>query len=192
VAGELILSFVPDAEQRLWRTITRTKHQLTRDRVRLQNQLESLLEDAPLKPGTCVSDLLGVSSRRMVWAIAKGQGDPTKQAVLAEETLKATPERLGDALQAAPTLSPLHRQILQLFLERLDLIENQNPDPAPADRQGLARSPAGRVALGRRSRFWSRLVAAGDRRGGTYGSHLPGRAAVGVLGGSLSWPGGIG
>src|SRR5678816_3042894 len=27
-AGELILSFVPKAEQRLWRTMTRTKHQL--------------------------------------------------------------------------------------------------------------------------------------------------------------------
>jgi hypothetical protein len=36
VAGELILSFVADEEQRLWRTMTRTKQQLTRDRVRLQ------------------------------------------------------------------------------------------------------------------------------------------------------------
>ena len=29
VAGELILSFVPDAEQQLWRTVTHTKLQLT-------------------------------------------------------------------------------------------------------------------------------------------------------------------
>ena len=42
VAGELILSFVPGPEQRLWRTMTRAKHQLTRDRVRIHNQLESL------------------------------------------------------------------------------------------------------------------------------------------------------
>jgi transposase len=61
VAGELILSFVPDPEQRLWRTMTRTKHQLTRDRVRIHNQLESLLEDARIKLSGCVSDLLGVS-----------------------------------------------------------------------------------------------------------------------------------
>jgi hypothetical protein len=46
VARELTLSFVPDPEQRLWRTVTRRKYQLTRDRVRLQNQLESLLEEA--------------------------------------------------------------------------------------------------------------------------------------------------
>jgi transposase len=46
VARELTLSFVPDAEQRLWRTVTRKKLQLTRERVRLQNQVESLLEEA--------------------------------------------------------------------------------------------------------------------------------------------------
>ena len=46
VARELTLSFVPGAEQRLWRTVTRKKYQLTRDKVRLQNQLESLLEEA--------------------------------------------------------------------------------------------------------------------------------------------------
>jgi transposase len=64
IAGELIVSFVPDAEQRLWRTMTRAKHQLTRDRVRMHNQIESLLEEARLKLSGWVSDLFGVSSRR--------------------------------------------------------------------------------------------------------------------------------
>ena len=36
-------------EQRMWRTMTRAKHQLTRDRVRIHNQLESLLEDGRIK-----------------------------------------------------------------------------------------------------------------------------------------------
>jgi len=36
VANELVLSFVPDAEQRLWRTVMRTKYQARRNRVRLQ------------------------------------------------------------------------------------------------------------------------------------------------------------
>src|SRR5467141_4235297 len=54
VARELTLSFVPDAEQRLWRTVTRGKYQLTRDRVRLQNQLESLLEEAHIKLSSLV------------------------------------------------------------------------------------------------------------------------------------------
>ena len=42
VAQELVLSFVPDSEQRLWRTVVRRKYQLTCHRVRWQNQLESL------------------------------------------------------------------------------------------------------------------------------------------------------
>ena len=45
LADELILSFVPDAEQRMWRTLTRSKHQLIRDRVRFESQLEALLEE---------------------------------------------------------------------------------------------------------------------------------------------------
>src|SRR5579864_5921077 len=72
VAQELILSFVPDAEQRLWRTVVRRKYQLTCDRVRLQNQLESLLEEAHLKLSSLVSDLLGASVRRMLKALADG------------------------------------------------------------------------------------------------------------------------
>jgi transposase len=125
VAGELILSFVPNPEQRLWRTLTRTKYQLTRDRVRLHNQLEALLEDARIKLSGCVSDLLGLSSRRMLQALAEGETDAAQLAAMAEPNLRATPEQLRDALHAAATLSALHRQILRLFLKRLELIEEQ-------------------------------------------------------------------
>jgi hypothetical protein len=46
VANELVLSFVPDVEQRVWRTVMRTKYQARRNRVQLQNGLEALLEEA--------------------------------------------------------------------------------------------------------------------------------------------------
>ena len=49
IADELILSFVPSGEQRNWRGLTRMKLQLTRDRVRLQNQIECLLEEMRIK-----------------------------------------------------------------------------------------------------------------------------------------------
>src|SRR5207245_7752153 len=65
VAQELTLSFVPDAEQRLWRTVMRRKYQVTRNRVQLQNRLECLLEEAHIKVSSLVSDLLGASARRM-------------------------------------------------------------------------------------------------------------------------------
>jgi hypothetical protein len=76
VAQELTLSFVPDAEQRLWRTVMRRKYQLTRNRVQLQNRLEALLEEAHIKLSSLVSDLLGVSARRILKAVAGGRVQP--------------------------------------------------------------------------------------------------------------------
>jgi transposase len=125
IAGELILSFVPDEEQRLWRTMTRAHQQLTRDRVRLQNQLEAFLEEARITLSSHVSDLLGLSAVHMLQALAAGETDPARIAALAEPELRASPEELCDALSAAPALSALHRQLLRLFLERLALIEQQ-------------------------------------------------------------------
>jgi len=67
------LSFVPPAEQRLWRTVMRTKYQLRRNKVRLHNQLEALLEEGHIKLSSLVSDLLGASARRMLqrWRMEK-------------------------------------------------------------------------------------------------------------------------
>src|SRR6516164_8929300 len=73
VAQELTLSFVPYAEQRLWRTVMRSKYQLTRDHTRLRNRVESKLEEAHIKLSSLVSDLLGVSARRMLKALADGE-----------------------------------------------------------------------------------------------------------------------
>jgi transposase len=101
VSAELVLSFVPDAEQRLWRTLTRTRYQRTRDKVRLQNQLEALLEEAHIKLSSLVSDLLGASARRMLRALADGESDPGVLAALADHRLRATPAQLHDALGAA-------------------------------------------------------------------------------------------
>jgi transposase len=125
VAGELMLSFVPDAEQRLWRTLTRTRYQLTCDRTRLQNQLEALLEDAQIKLSSCLSDLLGLSSRRILQGLADGETDPARLASLAAPGLRAPTSQLCDALLAARTMSAPHRQILGLALDRLALIEQQ-------------------------------------------------------------------
>src|SRR6516162_7387289 len=98
VSQELTLSFVPDAEQRLWRTLTRTRYQRTRDKVRLQNQLEALLE---------------------------GETDPAALAALADQRLRATPAELRDALGACTELNPIYRRLVKLALEDLELIERQ-------------------------------------------------------------------
>jgi transposase len=125
VAQELTLSFVPDTEQRLWRTVTRKKYQLRCDRIRLQNQLESLLEEAHIKLSSFVSDLLGLSAQRMLKAISEGETDPAVLAALADKHLRATPEQLCDALGACTQLNPVYRRLLKLALEELGLIDDQ-------------------------------------------------------------------
>jgi len=125
VARELTLSFVPDAEQRLWRTVTRKKYQLRRDRARLQNQLESLLEEAHIKLSSLVSDLLGASARRMLNALADGETNPAALATLADQKLRATSEQLCDALGACTDLKPVYRRLLRMALEQLQFLEQQ-------------------------------------------------------------------
>jgi transposase len=123
VAQELVLSFVPDEEQRLLRTVTRRKHQLTRAKIGFKNQLESLLEQAHIKLSSLVSDLLGVSARRMLKALAEGERDPSVLAAMADRGLRATPEQLRDALGASAQLSGVVRRLLKLSLEELQVIE---------------------------------------------------------------------
>lgn len=125
VARELTLSFVPDTEQRLWRTVTRRKYQLTRDRVRLQNQLESLLEEAHIKLSSLVSNLLGASALRMLKALAEGETNPAALACLADQNLRATPEQLCDALGACTDLKQVYRRLLKMALEQLQFLEQQ-------------------------------------------------------------------
>ena len=112
-----------DAEQRMWRTLTRSKHQLVRDRIRLQNQLEALLEEARIKLSSVISDLLGVSGRRILAALSTGETDPVKLAELGDDRLKCSKQELVDALQGSP--EPIHLEVLKLYLKRLALLDEQ-------------------------------------------------------------------
>jgi transposase len=125
VSQELVLSFVPDTEQRLWRTLTHTRYQRTREKVRLQNQLEALLEEAHIKLSSLVSDLLGASARRMLKALAEGETDPVALATLGDRRLRATPAELSDALGACTELNPVYRRLVKMTLEELQWIEQQ-------------------------------------------------------------------
>jgi len=123
VADELFLSYVPEPEQRLWRTLTRSKVQLVRDRARLQNQIEALLEEARIKLSSVVSDLIGASGQRILRALAAGEHDAQRLAALGDRRLQASEQELADALNG--DLQPAHRAILQLFLARLELVDAQ-------------------------------------------------------------------
>ena len=99
------------------------KLQFTRDRVRLQNQIECLLEEMRIKLSIVVSNLLGASGLRILHALASGETDPRKLAQLGGERLQCTEEQLVDALTGRG--QPVHREMLALQLERLQLIDQQ-------------------------------------------------------------------
>jgi transposase len=123
LSGDLTLSFVPNAEQRQWRLLARSKYQLRRDRVRLQNQREGLLEEGRIKLSSVVTDLLGLSSLRILRALAAGEEDAVKLADLADSRLRVSREDLAEALRGSVT--QLQRLLLNQYLKRLDLIDSQ-------------------------------------------------------------------
>jgi transposase len=123
VAGELTLSFVPEPEQRTWRTMTRMKVQLSEDKSRLHSQLECLLEEMRIKLSSVISDLLGVSGYRMLRALAGGETDPMKLAALGDDRLQCTEKQLIDALSGSP--QPVHLQLLALYLDRHQMLVGQ-------------------------------------------------------------------
>jgi transposase len=123
VAQELVLSFVPNQEQRGWRTLARMKTQLTQEAGRLHSQLEGLLEEMRIKLSSVISNLLGASGYRILRALAEGQTEAKKLAELGDERLRCSTEELEDALSGAP--QPVHQKLLELYLDRYDLIQQQ-------------------------------------------------------------------
>ena len=85
--------------------------------------MEALLEEAHIKLSSLVTDLLGVSARRMLKALADGETSPAALAALADERLRATPEQLCDALGACAELNAVYRRLLKMALEELRLID---------------------------------------------------------------------
>lgn len=123
VAGELMLSFIPEPEQRAWRMVTRGRVQLVRERVQLQNQIESLLEEGRIKLSSVITDLLGASGRRILRAMAKGETGPEALAALGDKHLKCGLAVLVDALNGA--MGDIHRRLLSQHLDRIELIDGQ-------------------------------------------------------------------
>ena len=123
LAGELTLSFVPEAQQRAWRTMTRMKVQLNEDKSRLHSQLECLLEEMRIKLSSLLSDLLGVSGCRILRALADGETDPGKLAAWADDRLQCSEKQLIDALSGSP--QPTHLQLLTLYLDRHQMLVGQ-------------------------------------------------------------------
>jgi transposase len=118
--GLLRGSFVPDGPQEELRSLMRTRKQLGREQVRHEQRIEKTLEEANIKLGAVICEIMGVSGRRMIEAMIAGVRDPRKLAALADRRIKASPKQLYDALHGR--LTDHHRFLLELHIGQYDAL----------------------------------------------------------------------
>lgn len=119
--GLLRGSFVPPTPQRQLRELTRQRRQLIQTRASVANRIQKVLEDANIKLASVATDVLGVSGRAMLEAIAAGQEDPEQLAEMARRRLRAKIPQLRLAL--AGRVTDHHRFLLRLLLDELTQLE---------------------------------------------------------------------
>jgi transposase len=114
-------SFVPPQGTQEVRDLTRTRKQLAREVVQHTNRIEKILEDANIKIASAISDLLGMSGRRILDALVGGETDPEKLVQLTSGRLKAPRKVLIEALRGNFTAH--HQFLLKLHLSQLDQLQ---------------------------------------------------------------------
>lgn len=124
--GLLRASFVPPQPIRELRDLTRTRTAITRERSREVQRLEKLLEDAGIKLSSVATDIVGVSGRAMLQALAAGERDPEVLADLARLSMRKKKPELVEALTGRFTdhHAFLVRTHLRLIDEHTAVIED--------------------------------------------------------------------
>ncbi|MFC4290678.1 IS110 family transposase, partial [Neobacillus cucumis] len=121
--GLLKASFIPNRTQRELRELVRYRRSIIEERARQHNRIQKVLEGANIKLGSVVSDIMGVSSKDMLRAIADGEDDPEKLASFARRTMKKKKEELELALQGY--VNPHQRLMLKTILKHIDFLTEQ-------------------------------------------------------------------
>jgi transposase len=114
-------SFVPPAEIRQLRDLTRYRMSLVATRGAEKNRVEKLLEDACIKLSVVASDIFGVSGRQMMAALVAGERDPGRLAEMARARMRAKIPQLREAFTGFFT--DHHALLLAQMLSRIDGIE---------------------------------------------------------------------
>lgn len=127
-------SFVPPADIRRLRDLTRYRVDLVEVRNAEKNRVEKLLEDACIKLSVVASDIFGVSGRAMMTALIAGERDPRALAEMARSRMRPKIALLQEAFAGLPlgTFDDHHRFLLSRMLARVD---RSDADIADVDTQ---------------------------------------------------------
>jgi len=119
--GLIKASFVPDEPTQQMRDLLRTRKQMVRERSSHTQRIQKTLEDANIKLDSVVTDILGLSGRRIIEALIAGQTMPQALATLAHRRIHASTDELEAALRGRVTRH--HRFLLKLHLDQIDAFD---------------------------------------------------------------------
>ncbi len=119
--GLLKASFIPPLEIRELRELTRYRQTLVREQASVANRVQRTIESGNIKLGQVATDVLGVSGRGMLRALAEGESDTEKMAKLARGRLTGKRDELRRALSGR--LTAAQRFVLRELLDRYDELE---------------------------------------------------------------------
>jgi transposase len=120
--GLIRASFVPPVAVQNLRALTRTRKQFVRERSAHIQRIEKVLEDANLKLGVVLTDIMGKSGRAVLQAIVEGHTDPEWLITLVSLRVKASRAEVLEALRGRITAH--HRFMLKLHLEHIDALDH--------------------------------------------------------------------
>ncbi len=121
--GLIRASFVPPAPVQELRDLTRTRTQLAREAARHIQRIQKALEDANIKLASLISDIVGLSGRRILKAIVAGEMDAAKLAALGSARLKCSRSELMAVLEGQ--VSDNHRFLIGQHLGILEDLERR-------------------------------------------------------------------
>ena len=119
--GLIRASFVPPEPTQQMRDLLRTRKQFVRERSGHVQRIQKTLEDANIKLDSVITDIVGLSGRRMIEALIDGQTDPEALAALAHGRIHARKEELEAALRGR--VKAHHRFMLRLHMNHLEALD---------------------------------------------------------------------
>ena len=116
-------SYVPPAEVRQLRILTRQRVSLLEARNEVHNQIRDLLEMTGIKLSSVASDIMGVSGQRILRALAAGEESAERLSWKLRGKLRKKSAQIKEAMKAEFT--EFHRNMLTLYLKHFDFLTGQ-------------------------------------------------------------------
>jgi len=121
--GLLQGSFIPSAEIRQLRDLTRNRVRTVQEAARIKSRIQKVLEEANIKLGSVATDVLGVSGRLMLNGLIAGKQNAGELANLAVGVLRKKRDQLVQALSGK--INDHHRLMLDKLLRALKTRETE-------------------------------------------------------------------